>query len=488
MTSQIAALEKQLSECKTKMEEDKKDAEEAEQVNQCLVLQLRDCQQVIDRDAKKLAHLRQEKENANDEPARVLAGRIMTLKEQLGECRAKLAEKKETEEVNKLLAKQVSEYQKVIASDGQMMAQLRQEKAKLERDHGALIEAHNKLLQQNARITRGLAPQDGFKDLLDELEHKIVSLEIEQEDAANQKRVQAERIKSIAESIEVLDVEAGRLKCERKDVTAIRGPQEKELAETVEKLENLQGWTLVSTDPSLLKVKVNELTLFVESSTMRISEIDQRLKEIDEEKTVLVQQREVAIERKHSCERQEIKVHQEMVELQEQERTIVREQGGWLANLQDRLDLALVQNSEMLATGLSQEEELALARKEKAKLQLQLQGGSTCQEQDLKMRLQMAAAEYRKLYTEKEKVEKKLKRLHQKLGERKSKSAPAGEEPATAELISLSQPSGSDSKNDLALPAAASALLNNMTCPICSEMFPPGASDLFRQHFESHLS
>jgi len=94
---------------------------------------------------------------------------------------------------------------------------------------------------------------------------------------------------------------------------------------------------------------------------------------------------------------------------------------------------------------------------------------NTCleQEQDLKLRLQLAAAEYKKLYTEKQKVERRLAKLYHKLNDKKVKPLSASEQteasgseageasgseardpPATGELISLSQVTVTSSKND----------------------------------------
>ena len=71
----------------------------------------------------------------------------------------------------------------------------------------------------------------------------------------------------------------------------------------------------------------------------------------------------------------------------------------------------------------------------------------------------MAATEYRKLYTEKKKVEKRLAKLYHKLNEKKAKSSSSSEQseasssvvrgqPMTGELISLSQPAVSGSRNN----------------------------------------
>lgn len=86
---------------------------------------------------------------------------------------------------------------------------------------------------------------------------------------------------------------------------------------------------------------------------------------------------------------------------------------------------------------------------------------NTClkQEQELKLRLQLAAAEYRKLYTEKQKVERRLTKLYHKMNEKKIKpssaleqskaSSTAREQPVTGELISLSQATVAGSDNDV---------------------------------------
>jgi len=70
----------------------------------------------------------------------------------------------------------------------------------------------------------------------------------------------------------------------------------------------------------------------------------------------------------------------------------------------------------------------------------------------------MAATEYRKLYTEKQKVEKRLAKLYHRLNEKKAKSSTSSEQseasssvvrgqPMTGELICLS-PAVSGSRSD----------------------------------------
>jgi hypothetical protein len=71
----------------------------------------------------------------------------------------------------------------------------------------------------------------------------------------------------------------------------------------------------------------------------------------------------------------------------------------------------------------------------------------------------LAAAEYRKLYIEKQKVERRLTKLYHKMNEKKMRSSSAleqskassvaREQPETGELISLSQATVAGSENDV---------------------------------------
>lgn len=68
--------------------------------------------------------------------------------------------------------------------------------------------------------------------------------------------------------------------------------------------------------------------------------------------------------------------------MQEHEIHFVREHGGDLETLQNQLTQALNHSSEILASGLSLEEKLALAKKEKTELQKKLTtSGGTSQDQ-----------------------------------------------------------------------------------------------------------
>jgi hypothetical protein len=72
----------------------------------------------------------------------------------------------------------------------------------------------------------------------------------------------------------------------------------------------------------------------------------------------------------------------------------------------------------------------------------------------------LAAVEYKKLYTEKQKVERRLAKMYHKLNDKRVKPSPASEQPeassseakdqpATGELISFSQVTVTSSKIDM---------------------------------------
>ncbi|XP_069685146.1 calcium-binding and coiled-coil domain-containing protein 1-like isoform X1 [Periplaneta americana] len=471
-----------------------------------------------------------------------VASKAMTIEKDLIASQTAQEERRkdilETAQVNKCLKQQLQEAQNIIAENERSLAAM-------ESDLKKAIDAHKKSLEHNERLTERLMELESesaplrlqlqesniqqerhshFKELFTDIEHKIANLKIVHEEAIANKNVQMERLDAIKERISELDVEEGKLCCELQDVAAIRDTQEDELAQKKEELAAAQessrrsylmvdGFFSGTSDIDALKESVNELTQFVDSSKMRLTEIDQRIREIEEEKSVLMQQQTQASERKAEYENNEEDAYKELVELQEHEIHFVREHGGDLETLQNQLTQALNHSSEILASGLSLEEKLALAKKEKTELQKKLttSGGTsqdqqcsslnstevnTCleQEQQLKLRLEMAAAEYRKLYTEKQKVERRLAKFYSKLSEKKSKSSSdqseAGSstrEPATAELISLSQTTGISSDTAGASQVKSTSIVCSI-CPICYATFPPGAYDLFTQHFDAHLS
>ncbi|XP_059481396.1 tax1-binding protein 1 homolog isoform X2 [Neocloeon triangulifer] len=82
---------------------------------------------------------------------------------------------------------------------------------------------------------------------------------------------------------------------------------------------------------------------------------------------------------------------------------------------------------------------------------------------DLRIRLDQGAEEYKKVYVEKCKVEKKL-----------SKSA--------------GKRSSSSKENALSGDVTPGDGSSSRVCPMCKVTFPAGSSDLFTQHFENHLS
>jgi len=262
------------------------------------------------------------------------ANRVTIVEKDLHVARAEADERKkgaaETAEINKRLTQQLLEAQNKISEQEPSLAEIIREKESLEVDLWKIIESRRKLIIHNEHLTNRLLDLENassplklqelsdelgkkthFRKVFIDLEHRIANLAVAQEEATANKNVQLERINAITERLSELDIEEGKLQYEHQEVTTIYDQQEKELTETANKLtcleERLREDYLMEGDPYMygnsevdsLKAAVCELTVFVESSAMRISEIDQRMKEIKEEKSVLMQQRSYAVERKN---------------------------------------------------------------------------------------------------------------------------------------------------------------------------------------------
>ncbi|KAJ9595100.1 hypothetical protein L9F63_013626, partial [Diploptera punctata] len=479
--------------------------------------------QLVHSASKKQEELR-EKTRMYEEEVRGARSQIVELEKQLGESKVKLEDKMkdlmEADQKNVCLMKKLSDCQQLIKDNKQLLDDLKKERAESEINLNRLAEAYLVTQEHNERsaqkieaLEEEIAPlrkqfqqsnisaqrHQYFRKVFADLEDKIANLEIDHEDAVSYQKLQQDRVNAINERIAELGAEVEKLNVERMDVAANMEDQEAQLS--LKSMEH-QPNSYWKSDSLAFNEEVNELKLYVESSKMRISDIDQQLKEIDEERTVLTQQHIQALDRKNSWERRETDIRRELEELHEREREIVKEQGGQLAVMEEQLQQALTHNTEMLASGLCREEELALAKQEKERLEKKLQETSSTSEQEcsslnssdvntclkleekLQMRLQMAADEYKKLYIEKEKVERRLAKLYSKIQE-KNKSSAA--QPVTAELISISQSSEADARANVVAPSQLSEY-GSMACPICFANFPPGAADLFRQHFDGHLS
>jgi hypothetical protein len=264
------------------------------------------------------------------------ANKVTLVEKDLHTAKAEADERKkdaaDTAEMNKRLTQQLLQAQNKTLEEEHSLAEITREKEGLEADLWKIVESRRKLIIHNEHLTsrlvdlenessplklqpQGLSDQferkTHFRKVFIDLEHRISNLAIAQEEATADKNVQLERINTITERLSELDIEEGKLQCEQQEVAAICEQQEKELTETVNKLtlleERLRKDYLMEGDPHMygnfevdsLKAAVCELTVFVESSGMRISEIDQRMKEIKEEKSVLMQQRSHALERKN---------------------------------------------------------------------------------------------------------------------------------------------------------------------------------------------
>jgi DNA repair exonuclease SbcCD ATPase subunit len=264
------------------------------------------------------------------------ANKVMLVEKDLHMAKAEADERKkdaaEIAEMNKCLTQQLLEAQNKISEQEHSLAEITREKESLEADLWKIVESRRKLIIHNEHLTNRLVEVENessplklqvqdlsdqlekkthFRKVFIDLEHRIANLAIAQEEATADKNVQLERINAITERLSELDIEEGKLQCEKQEVAAIRDQQEEELTETINKLthleERLRKDYLMVGDPHMygnpevdsLKEAVGELTIFVESSGMRISEIDQRMKEIKEEKSVLMQQRSHTLEKKN---------------------------------------------------------------------------------------------------------------------------------------------------------------------------------------------
>jgi chromosome segregation ATPase len=231
---------------------------------------------------------------------------------------------------NKYLNQQFEEAQEIISEKEHCILLITNEKANLEAYLKKAADTQKKLIERNEFLNARLMEMKNesvlqslksqglnlqlerevhFKDIFTDLEHRIINLQMKQEEITADKNVQLGRIDTIVEQLSKLDEEARRLHCEREDVEAILDTQEKELARTVGNLmflkEQLGKNYLMASDVhddsnvETLEETVSELGAFVESSKMRISDIDERIKEVKEEKSVLMQQQSHALGRKN---------------------------------------------------------------------------------------------------------------------------------------------------------------------------------------------
>jgi len=272
---------------------------------------------------------------AYEERLKDTANKVMLVEKDLHMAKEEADERKkdaaETAEMNKRLTQQLLEAQNKISQQEPSLAEITREKEILEADLWKIVESRRKLIIHNEHITSHLVDLENessplklplqdlndqlerkphFRKVFIDLEHRISNIAIAQVEAIADKNVQVERINAINERLSELQIEEGKLQCERQDVAAICEQREKELTETVNKLTYLENQArkayLMEIDPHMninsevdgLKEAAGELTVFVESSEMRMSEIDRRMKEIKEEKSVLLQQRAHALERK----------------------------------------------------------------------------------------------------------------------------------------------------------------------------------------------
>jgi chromosome segregation ATPase len=271
-----------------------------------------------------------------EERLKEAVNKVMLVEKDLSTAKAEADERKkeamEMAGMSKCLTQQLLEAQNQVSEQEHSIAELTREKEHLVADMWKIVDSRSKLISHNEHLVNCLADLENescplklqlqelnaklerkanFQKLFSELEHKIVNLEVTEEEITADMNVQLERINAIAERLSELDIEEGKLHCEQREIAAICDQQRSALIETVNKLTSLEEGLakdyLMEGDPQLyknsevknLRASVDELMAYIESSGMRISEIDQRRKEIAEEKSVLMQHQSLALERKN---------------------------------------------------------------------------------------------------------------------------------------------------------------------------------------------
>jgi Chromosome segregation ATPases len=246
----IVILEKQLDESKMKLEEKKKDLEEAEQMNKCLIQKLKDCQKLITHNEQLLA------------------------------------------DANKMRAEQEDDFNKLSETQRKTLAhneKLTQRIHELENEMSSLrMELHES--------SNSMEMQQHSRKVLMDLESRIANLEVDHEDAESHLNLQLDRMRAICERITELEGEFEKLTNERREVADTLILQENQLSEKVARFSENISW---NRDVAACRNEINELTFFVESSKMRIVDIDRLLEELRAEKSVLEQQEKQALERKN---------------------------------------------------------------------------------------------------------------------------------------------------------------------------------------------
>nr|CAD7443451.1 unnamed protein product [Timema bartmani] len=350
-------------------------------------------------------------------------------------------------------------------------------------ERNELLEKNIVLLRNELEIAKAKVAQsapDSFSRIFSQMEDNKQELEAKLKEAREGEKEQTNRLETIQQRLQEIHPEMLKTSEETSAMQMTYLTQNEELKKLRENLISLQGqasWNFrnIHQEVITLEDEVQSTECFVESSHMRVIQLEQRGLELRQEMQVLTQQLETAEDRLRGFVSQRKTLQKKIVDSEELERQLLREHLEVAPPFQDGSNSTNDQAKEQFLNKL--ENSATFSQKSGSQL-----------EEELKLRLKLAAAEYRKLYLEKQKVERRLLKLCQKLSDRSRVTLTStGNEPEEAPIAELVNVSSTE-------PALASSSQVKggpdfcFICPICSVSFPPGAYDIFTEHFDNHLS
>nr|CAD7260862.1 unnamed protein product [Timema shepardi] len=342
---------------------------------------------------------------------------------------------------------------------------------------------------ETAKAKVAQSAPDSFIQTFSQVEDNKQELETKLKEAREGEKEQTNRLETIKQRLQEIHPDMLKTSEETSAMQMTYLTQNEELKKLKENLISLQGqvndfevlteasWNFrnIPQEVRALEEEVQSTECFVESSHMRVIQLEQHGLELRQEMQVLTQQLETAQDRLRDFVHQRKTLQKKRVDFEELERQLLREHLEIAPPFQDGNNSTNDQEKEQFLNKL--ENSATFSQKSGSQL-----------EEELKLRLKLAAAEYRKLYLEKQKVERRLLKLCQKLSDKSRVTLTStGNEPEEAPIAELVNVSATE-------PALASSSQVKggpdfcFICPICSVSFPPGAYDIFTEHFDNHLS
>ncbi|XP_063237478.1 calcium-binding and coiled-coil domain-containing protein 1-like isoform X2 [Bacillus rossius redtenbacheri] len=423
-----------------------------------------------------------------------LTGKEKSSELQLAQLSSELAEA--AEELSKLRdVKAESEDVKCLADMALSRATLQRRVEQLEaeekisnkrvivlQDRIELLQKETIRLQNLVDARNGPSKENCFGELFSSLEQQKLAAEAQLGEARDCEREQLERQESISARIDEMAAETEALDLERGEVQQTYLASSAELGKLRERFQTLSNqssgftsevddWTAVGSPLELSRVEdeMRDAECFVESSHMRIMQLEQRRQELGQERAVLAAQHQAAVERAHRHGEERKAAQRRLAAVEESERILLRE----------HLDVVIAPAG---ADASGDGDKVAVLSKLEDTAAIAQNGGEGAQE--LALRLKLAAAEYRKLYAEKQKADRRLRKLYQRLGNKEAGAGVPAAEVPTAELVNIS--GAADSNSSSQTPGGATSF--SFVCPVCSSSFPRGGCEVFMEHFDNHLS